>query len=136
MKENKEMRSRTMRAVRSYNTTPEMTVRRFLHAEGLRYRLHDRRIPGVPDLVFASRRVLVFVHGCFWHQHPGCSAAKRPASRLEYWSRKLDRNMERDRSQQAALTSVGWKVMVIWECETRNPRKLAELVNRIKCVDG
>lgn len=96
MSETPEQRSRTMRAVRSRDTGPEMIVRRFLHAAGLRFRLHDRRLPGVPDLVFPSRRVVLFVHGCFWHQHPGCPAAARPKSRPDYWNRKLDMNVTRD----------------------------------------
>ncbi|WP_275099856.1 very short patch repair endonuclease [Sedimenticola hydrogenitrophicus] len=132
MKETPEQRSRTMRAVCSRDTTPEMAVRRFLHAAGLRYRLHDRRLPGSPDLVFPSRRIALFVHGCFWHQHPGCAAAKRPRSRLEYWTRKLDGNMERDHRQCAELAAAGWEVIVIWECETRDSSALARLAEDIR----
>ena len=109
MTETPEQRSRTMRAVRSSDTGPEMIVRRFLHAAGLRYQLHDRRLPGSPDLVFPSRRIALFVHGCFWHQHPGCAAAERPRTRLDYWTRKLDGNMERDLRRRAELEAAGGK---------------------------
>jgi len=130
--ESAEQRSRTMRAVKSRDTGPEMTVRKFLHAAGLRYRLHDRRLPGAPDLVFPARRVVAFVHGCFWHQHQGCPAADRPKSRLEYWTGKLDRNMARDQRNRAALEALGWRVAVIWECEAKKPTELARLVRFIR----
>ena len=132
MSETPEQRSRTMRAVRSRDTAPEMIVRRFLHAAGLRFRLHDRHLPGVPDLVFPSRRVALFVHGCFWHQHPGCAASGRPQSRLDYWTHKLDGNVTRDQRRRAELEAAGWEVLVIWECETRDPQRLAALAARIR----
>ena len=132
MRETAEQRSRTMRAVRSRDTAPEMTVRRFLHATGLRYRLHDSRLAGVPDLVFPSRRVALFVHGCFWHQHRNCSAAKRPKSRLDYWTAKLDRNIERDRRHREKLETAGWKVLVVWECEVKDKETLQNLARRIQ----
>ena len=125
------IRSRTMRAVKSKDTSPELTVRRFLHAAGLRYRLHDRRLPGVPDLVFPSRHIVLFVHGCFWHQHAGCSSSARPQSRTEYWTRKLDGNIARDARQSAALIAAGWKVLVIWECETRSKQALEAIAASI-----
>ncbi|WP_280332733.1 very short patch repair endonuclease [Nocardia wallacei] len=134
MKESPEQRSRTMRAVRSRDTAPEMAVRRFLHAAGLRYRLHDRQLPGKPDLVFPGRRVALFVHGCFWHQHPGCPAADRPASNTEYWTRKLDGNMTRDDRRRTELQLKGWKVIVIWECQTRNRTALKQLVEKIEAI--
>lgn len=130
-----EQRSRTMRAVRSQNTAPEMKVRRFLHAAGLRFRLHDRRLPGVPDLVFPGRRVVLFVHGCFWHQHPGCKAADRPKSHGDYWNRKLDGNVARDARHIVELVELGWTVMIIWECETRDHLRLGELALSIKEKD-
>lgn len=132
MTETAEQRSRTMRAVRARDTGPEMAVRRFLHVAGLRYRVHDRTLPGEPDLVFPSRRIALFVHGCFWHQHPGCSAAERPRTHLDYWTRKLDGNVERDRRCKAELDAAGWTVMVIWECETRSSKLLANLAKRIQ----
>ncbi|MBF6150214.1 very short patch repair endonuclease [Nocardia nova] len=132
MRETAEQRSRTMRAVRSQDTAPEMTVRRFLHAAGLRYRLHDKGLPGKPDLVFPRRRVALFVHGCFWHQHPGCPAARRPATNTEYWTRKLDGNTARDARRVAELKSQGWIVITIWECETRDQAALDHLLELIQ----
>lgn len=121
-----------MRAVKSKNTGPEMIVRRFLYAAGLRYRLHDSRLPGKPDLVFPGRRVALFVHGCFWHQHPNCPAATRPKSSSDYWTRKLDGNVARDARHQSALNEAGWTVLVIWECETRDPDALNALLKRLR----
>lgn len=125
-------RSAQMALVRSRDTKPEMRVRRALHAAGLRYRLHDRRLPGSPDLVFPSRRVALFVHGCFWHRHAGCSAARLPKSRLEFWEPKLTGNVLRDQRQREALESAGWTVLVVWECETKDPNALSALVERIR----
>ncbi|WP_186024241.1 very short patch repair endonuclease [Burkholderia gladioli] len=126
------LRSRTMRAVKSKDTRPEMIVRRFLHAAGLRYRLHDGRLPGKPDLVFPGRRVALFVHGCFWHQHPSCPAAARPKSSSDYWTRKLDGNVARDARHQDELAAAGWTVLIIWECQTRNLDALRELLVRLR----
>ncbi|MCP2320919.1 T/G mismatch-specific endonuclease [Nocardia amikacinitolerans] len=132
MKETPEQRSRTMRAVRSRDTAPEMAVRRYLHAAGLRYRLHEAQLPGKPDLVFPSRRIALFVHGCFWHQHPGCGAAARPASNLDYWTRKLDGNIARDARRREQLEADDWKVLVVWECQIRNKETLDRLVSSIR----
>jgi DNA mismatch endonuclease (patch repair protein) len=112
-----------------------MRVRRALHAAGLRYRLHVRSLPGAPDIVFPSRRVVVFVHGCFWHRHPACAAARLPKSRQEFWTAKLNENAARDQRQRAALESDGWRVFVIWECETRKQAALAELIRAIKDIN-
>lgn len=125
-------RSAQMSLVRGRDTKPEMRVRKALHAAGLRYRLHDRRLPGAPDLVFPSRRVALFVHGCFWHRHPGCAAARLPKSRLDFWKPKLAGNVERDKRNQQALEALGWTVLVIWECETRDPARLADLRKHIR----
>lgn len=125
-------RSAQMSLVRSRDTKPEMRVRRALHAAGLRYRLHDRRLPGTPDLVFPSRRVVVFVHGCFWHRHEGCSAARMPKSRLEFWAPKLKGNVVRDGKQRTTLEEQGWTVMVVWECETKDAAVLRSLADRIR----
>jgi DNA mismatch endonuclease (patch repair protein) len=125
-------RSAQMSLVRSRDTKPEMRVRQALHATGLRYRLHDRRLPGSPDLVFPSRRIVVFVHGCFWHRHEGCAAARMPKSRLEFWEPKLEGNVARDRKQRTALEALGWTVMVVWECETKDPMVLRSLAGRIR----
>ena len=114
-----ELRSKTMRAVRSADTGPELAVRRLLHHAGFRYRLHDPRLPGKPDIVLRTRRTVVFVHGCFWHQHQGCPRARRPASRQDYWTPKLDRNVERDQRNLQTLRDEGWNVLVVWEGELR-----------------
>jgi DNA mismatch endonuclease (patch repair protein) len=113
-----------MAAVKSTNTKPEVAVRRLLHALGYRFRLHSNDLPGRPDMVLPKYKTVVLVHGCFWHQHPDCKPAARPASNLEYWSSKLDRTVIRDRKQQAELEALGWQVVVVWECEIRD----AELV--------
>lgn len=107
-----------MRKIRSKNSTPERLVRSALHRAGFRFRLHDKRLPGHPDIVLPSRRAVVFVHGCFWHRHPGCRAASSPKTRSAFWQEKFDRNVERDRRDQAILEAEGWHVHVVWECET------------------
>lgn len=114
-----------MSLVRAKNTKPEMVVRRLVHSLGFRYRLHDRRMPGIPDLVFPSRRAVIFVHGCFWHRHANCG--RMPKSRLDYWLPKLERNKERDQANIKALRREGWRVLVIWECQLSNrtlPRRI------------
>lgn len=113
-------RSRMMSGIRGKDTKPEMIVRRYLHRSGLRFRLHDRSLPGSPDLVFPRFKVVLFVHGCFWHQHPGCKFAYMPASNRKFWMTKLQGNVERDERQRKALEELGWRVMTIWECEARN----------------
>lgn len=119
-----EQRRRTMAAVKSTNTKPEIAVRRLLHALGYRFRLHRKDLPGRPDIVLPKHRTVVQVHGCFWHQHPGCKHAARPASNLEYWSAKLDRTIERDKKQETELHALGWQVIVVWECEIRDTERL------------
>jgi len=112
-------RSKLMSRVRQKNTKPETVVRQALHAAGFRYRLHRRDLPGSPDIVLPGRKAVVFVHGCFWHRHPGCKAASTPKTRAEFWARKFDANVERDRRAIDALSEKGWAVHVVWECETR-----------------
>jgi len=119
----KEQRRRIMQAVKVRNTTPEMVVRRLLHRAGYRYRLHRKSLPGKPDIVFPSRRKVVFVHGCFWHGH-GCSKGKLPKSRLDYWQPKIATNSCRDVRKQAELYDLGWKALVVWQCEIKDLRKL------------
>ena len=109
-----------MARVRGKDTKPELTLRRVLHALGYRFRIHPQDLPGKPDVVFPRRRKAIFVHGCFWHQHPGCKRATRPKTRVEFWNRKLDANIERDRRILAALKESGWDVMVVWECQLRD----------------
>ena len=125
-------RSEIMARVRSKNTIPELMVRRALHAAGLRFRLHRTDLPGRPDIVFPGRRMVVFVHGCFWHSHPGCKRARIPATRQEYWMPKLLRNVERDQAATAALQTAGWRVFIVWECETRLPAALASFASLVR----
>jgi DNA mismatch endonuclease, patch repair protein len=123
-----ERRSTNMRNIRSKNTVPEMVLRRLIYKLGYRYRLHSRHLAGRPDIVFSGRRKIIFVHGCFWHQHPGCREGRLPASRLEYWEPKLQRNKARDASNQARLEADGWKVLVVWECQTKETGRLIEML--------
>jgi DNA mismatch endonuclease, patch repair protein len=106
-----------MSRVRGSDTKPEMLVRRALHKLGYRYVLHDRRLPGIPDLVFPSRRKVIFVHGCFWHQHENCRHSAPPSTRLDFWLPKLAANRARDARNSRTLSESGWRVMVLWECE-------------------
>lgn len=123
-------RSLLMSKVRGKDTKPEMAVRSYLHRRGLRYRLHDRSLPGKPDLVFKSRRVVVFVHGCFWHGHPGCSKARIPKTREEFWRSKIETNAARDRRSIRRLRALGWRVLVVWQCRISD-RKLQRLYEQI-----
>lgn len=129
----RERRSANMARVRSKDTGPEMRVRRAAHRMGLRYRLYRKDLPGKPDLAFPKHRLAVFVHGCFWHRHPGCSRASTPATRPEFWQAKFDGNVARDRRQQDALEALGWKVLVLWECELKAD---AELEVRLRDAIG
>ena len=119
-----------MSRVRATGTRPEMAVRRLVHGLGYRYRLHSKQLPGRPDLVFAGRRMVVFVHGCFWHRHPGCRLARTPKSRVDFWRAKLDGNRERDLLTQRQLGELGWRSLVVWECELNDLDSVAEDVTR------
>lgn len=119
-------RSTIMRSVRQKHTAPEMVVRGIVHAIGARYRLHRKDLPGSPDLVFPRRQLCIFVHGCFWHRHPGCRLASTPGSNVEFWQEKFARNVERDARKENELRAAGWRVEIVWECETRDPVKLEE----------
>lgn len=121
-----EARSRNMARISGKDTSPEMTIRRLLHAMGYRYRLHVRGLPGRPDIAFPGRRKVVLVHGCFWHRHPSCRYAYRPKSRVEFWDRKFTENVERDARNLRALTDRGWEALVIWECEITDLRALRD----------
>jgi DNA mismatch endonuclease, patch repair protein len=110
-------RSAVMSKVRSSNTRPEMIVRSELHQLGYRYKLHDARLPGKPDLAFPSRTTAIFVHGCFWHRHQGCRRASTPKTRRQYWEAKFRRNVDRDVANVDALERLGWTVLILWECE-------------------
>lgn len=114
-----ERRSSMMSRIRSKDTKPEFTVRRLVWGMGYRYRLHYRGLPGCPDIVLPRHRKVVFIHGCFWHSHPGCKRATVPKTRLEFWIPKLTGNVERHRRNGIVLRKLGWKILVIWECELR-----------------
>lgn len=125
MTERSEDRSRIMRAVKGRDTGPEMAVRRLAHAMGYRYRLHRKDLPGKPDMAFPSRRKVIFVHGCFWHQHDCPRGSRSPKSHQEYWLPKLARNQKRDAEHERQLRALGWGVLVIWECEIKGRDALA-----------
>ena len=120
----KQERSDRMRKIRGKDTKPERVVRRLLHGAGYRYRLQAHYLPGRPDLVFPARKIALFVHGCFWHQHQQCKIAHIPKSRSNYWRTKFQRNVERDAANEAAIREMGWRVVVVWECETADTDKL------------
>lgn len=123
-------RSEIMSRVRAKDTRPEMLVRRLVFAEGYRYRLHDRKLPGCPDLVFRNRAKVIFVHGCFWHRHANCALARMPKSRLAFWEPKLNANKERDTRNKKLLAKEGWKVLTIWECELKDTERLKQTIRR------
>jgi len=123
-------RSAVMARVRAKNTAPERSVRSLLHGLGYRFRLHRRDLPGTPDLILPRWRTVVFVHGCFWHQHPGCKGADRPTSNRPYWDKKLDRNVVRDTLNRRLLENLGWKVIIVWECQTKDADKLTKRLVR------
>lgn len=113
-------RSRMMGGIRGSRTKPEMTVRRSLHRGGFRFRVNVRDLPGKPDIVLAKHRAAIFVHGCFWHRHPGCRYTTTPGTRISFWAEKFDANVQRDARAVEALHEAGWRVAVIWECTTRS----------------
>ena len=113
-----------MQAVKPKDTRPELIVRRFLHSRGYRYRLHRKDLPGTPDIAFMSLRKAIFIHGCFWHGHD-CPKGRLPKSHLEYWQTKLERNKKRDRENTEKLRSLGWDVLVVWQCQTVDIEALA-----------
>jgi DNA mismatch endonuclease (patch repair protein) len=123
-----------MARVKGQNTKPEIRVRKAMHAAGLRFRLHVAELPGKPDIVLPGRRVAVFVNGCMWHRDPdpACKLARLPKSRLDFWIPKLERNVERDARNQELLRAAGWKPIVIWECETLDPGRLASAIEAVR----
>jgi DNA mismatch endonuclease (patch repair protein) len=124
-------RSRMMSGIRAGNTKPEVAVRSFLHRAGLRFRLHSRSLPGTPDVVLPRWRTVVFVHGCFWHRHPGCPKAYTPKSNKAFWMTKFRRNVARDAATAAMLKAEGWRVITIWECQVSHGN-LTRLVRSIR----
>lgn len=125
-------RQKAMAAIRAKDTAPELRVRRALFAAGYRYRLHVRALPGKPDIVLARHKTVIFVHGCFWHQHAQCRLARIPKSRPDYWPRKLGGNALRDRKHKGELESLGWTVLTIWECQTRDAAEIQLLIDRLR----
>lgn len=123
----KDARSERMSRVRSRDTKPEMIVRRLVYNIGYRYRLHDKALPGNPDLAFKARRKVIFVHGCFWHQH-GCRHYRMPRTRRDFWEPKLERNKARDVQVRGEIRALGWQSMVIWECQTKNQTRLQDRI--------
>ncbi len=130
MKETAEQRSRIMRVVKGADTTPELAVRRLAHGMGYRFRLHRKDLPGKPDLTFPGLRKVIFVHGCFWHGHDCARGARVPVQNRDYWMRKVARNMERDRSVRSALQGLGWRSLVVWECEIKDLDRLRRELRR------
>ncbi|WP_442756904.1 very short patch repair endonuclease [Methylocystis sp. JAN1] len=122
-----------MARVPQKNTTPELVLRRALHKQGLRYRLNDRSLPGTPDIVLPSRKLVIFVHGCFWHQH-SCHRGTQPRTRADYWRAKFKRNAERHEAASQALDQLGWAVLVVWECETKDKAHLEQLVAQVRSM--
>ncbi len=123
-------RSEIMARVRAKNTRPELRVRKLVFALGYRYRLHDRNLPGCPDLVFGASKKVIFVHGCFWHRHARCVLARLPKSRLDFWLPKLEGNKSRDQRNRRALARRGWQVLTIWECQLKNSESLNDKITR------
>ena len=128
--ESPEVRRRTMQAVKSKDTAPELLVRSLAHRMGYRFRLHRKDLPGKPDLVFPGRRKAIFVHGCFWHGHDCARGARVPKSNRDYWTKKIARNKERDRAACAALTHSGWTYLILWECDLGNEKALKAQVRK------
>lgn len=122
----RERRSQIMALVRSKDTRPEMIVRRLVHALGFRYRLHCSDLPGKPDLVFRSKKKVIFVHGCFWHGHKSCSKARLPKSRVDFWRSKRENNTRRDARVKRALNRKGWSYMVVWQCQLKEIEEVSE----------
>lgn len=132
---NKETRSYNMSKIKGKDTKPEMLVRKFLFANGFRYRLHDKKLPGKPDIVLPKYKIVIFVHGCFWHGHEGCKYFVVPKTRTEWWLNKINHNIENDQKAIIALQNEGWKILTIWECDLKNNKKeqtLSELIKTIK----
>lgn len=121
-----------MSGIKGANTKPERLVRSFLHRHGLRFRLHGKKLPGKPDLVLSKHKAVVFVHGCFWHRHPGCKYAYTPKSNVDFWKKKFEENVRRDKRKDEELRHGGWRVFIVWECETRDEVSMMRLANAIR----
>src|ERR1700730_1512854 len=132
-----EQRSERMGRIRGKDTAPEMMVRRIVHKNGYRYRLHRKDLPGCPDLAFSRSRKVIFVHGCFWHRHPDpkCPLARLPKTRLDFWEPKLSANHRRDQCVQEKLAAAGWQIFVVWECEIGDKEQLENKLRRFLTGD-
>jgi len=131
----KEIRSYNMSRIRSKDTKPEMVVRKFLFSKGFRYKLHDKNLPGKPDIVLPKYKTVIFIHGCFWHGHEGCRYYTIPKTKTEWWLNKINTNVSNDRKSVVMLTDLGWKVFEIWECELKQAKadeNLSALVSKIR----
>ena len=128
---NRETRSKMMASVRSKNTKPEKIVRSLLHSKGYRFRIHRKNLPGNPDIVLVKYKKVIFVHDCFWHQHIGCPKANRPNTRKEFWNKKLNENIKRDRGTLRELEKLGWDSHIIWECQTKRQVELISVIEAI-----
>ena len=120
-----------MQSIRSTNSKAEVLVRSVLHAHGFRFRIHNKKLPGTPDIVLAKYRTVILVHGCFWHRHKNCPHSSTPKSNTEFWKEKFERNVERDRRNLRELEDAGYEVIVLWECEIKATKKLEEAVSRL-----
>ena len=126
----KEIRSFNMRRIKGKDTKPEMLVRKFLFSKGLRYKLHDKELPGKPDLVFPKYKIVLFIHGCFWHGHEGCKYYVVPKTKTEWWLNKINGNAKKDEDSITRLRQLGWEVIVVWECELK-PGKVEKLLQNL-----
>ena len=135
----KPKRSDIMSKVSGKDTKPEIIVRKYLFSKGFRYRKNAKELAGKPDISLPKYKTLIFVHGCFWHQHPGCAKARRPASNTNYWEKKLDENIKRDKKTVELLENTGWRVVIIWQCETKDTEilsaKLKELSDKDESIE-
>lgn len=123
-----------MRKIRKTNTKPEITTRKYLFGKGLRFRIHNKKLPGNPDIVLSKYKVVVFVNGCFWHAHNSCKLNRMPKSNTSYWIPKILRNVARDKKNTKELESLGWKVLTVWECELHSDKKDNTLLNLYKKI--
>lgn len=123
-------RSAIMSRIKGVNTRPEILVRKLVHSQGYRFRLHSNRVAGKPDLVFPRHKKIIFVHGCFWHGHGRCSRAALPASNIDFWQKKIDGNKIRDSAVRRKLNREGWTILVVWQCQTKNVEDLQERIGR------
>lgn len=132
----REQRSRMMSGIKGKNTKPELLLRSALHALGFRFRIQRKDLPGKPDIVLPKYKTIIFVHGCFWHRHPGCKYAYTPKSNVEFWTNKLEGNVTRDRLTEKTLEEMGWRVLIVWECEIKtlleNTSRLREMITQEK----